>query len=153
MSSKQPKLKTIPWDSAKYLKTEEEIQLYLEAAAEESIDDPDFFMRALGVAARARSMTKLAREAGISREGLYGAFSETGNPTYKTMTKVAGVFGYRMAWERITPAVKPKRKTQTLRDAPVKTKRTSKPAKKSTTATAPNKPKKPEKNGEHCAVA
>lgn len=154
MTSKQSKLVTKPWDSAKYLKNEEEIQAYLEAAIEESAEDPEFFMHALGVAARARSMTKLAREAGISREGLYSALSGTGNPTYNTLTKVAGVFGYRMAWERIEPATKPKKKTAVLRDAPDKAKRADKMVKKAAAVPALNKRKKePEKVEQRRAVA
>lgn len=51
---------TTRWDSAKYLKTDEDIQLYLEACLEEAGDDPAFIVHALGVIARARNMNQLA---------------------------------------------------------------------------------------------
>lgn len=57
-------LATTRWDSAEHLKTEEDIRLYLEACLEETGDDPAFVMHALGVVARARNMSLLARDAG-----------------------------------------------------------------------------------------
>ena len=62
---------TTRWDSAEHLKTEEDIQLYLEACMEDAGDDPAFVVHALGVVARARNMSQLARDTGMSREGLY----------------------------------------------------------------------------------
>lgn len=81
------------WDSAEYLETEEDIQAYLEAVLEEGGDDPSYIIHALGVIARARNMSQLAREAGISREGLYKALSEEGNPTFATVAKIAKALG------------------------------------------------------------
>ena len=77
------------WDSAEYLKTDEDIQAYLEAVLEEGGDDPVYIIHALGVIARAKNMSQLAREAGISREGLYKALSEQGNPTFATVAKMS----------------------------------------------------------------
>ncbi len=54
-------LSTTRWDSAEYLKTNEDIQLYLEACLEEAGDDPAFIAHALGVVARARNMSRLAK--------------------------------------------------------------------------------------------
>ena len=74
---------TIPttrWDLAEHLKTEEDIQLYLETCLEEAGDDPAFIVHALGVVARARNMSQLARDTGLSRERLYKALSPGGNP-------------------------------------------------------------------------
>ncbi|MCI5131979.1 MAG: putative addiction module antidote protein [Candidatus Electrothrix sp. EH2] len=59
---------TTRWDSAEHLKTEEDIQLYLEACLEEAGDDPAFIVHALGVVARARNMTQLARDTGFSKD-------------------------------------------------------------------------------------
>ena len=59
-------VKTTRWDSAEYLKTEEDIQLYLEACLEEAGDDTAFILHALGVIARARNMSQLARETGLT---------------------------------------------------------------------------------------
>jgi len=55
-------LETTLWDSAEYLKTEEDIQLYLEACIEESDDDPALLIHALGVIARARNINQLAKD-------------------------------------------------------------------------------------------
>jgi probable addiction module antidote protein len=85
------------YDSADYLKTDEDITAYLEAAAEEG-DDPAFLARALGVVARARNMSQLAREVGMSREGLNKALSGDGNPTLATVMKVAKALGLRVGF-------------------------------------------------------
>ena len=86
---------TTRWDSAEHLKTEEDIQLYLEACFEEAGDDPAFIVHALGVVARARNMSQLARDTGLTREGLYKALSPEGNPTFSTITKVAKALGFK----------------------------------------------------------
>jgi probable addiction module antidote protein len=89
-------IKTTRWDSAEHLKTDEDIQLYLEACLEEAGDDPAFIVHALGVVARAKSMSQLARDTGLTREGLYKAFSEEGNPTFATVAKVAKALGFKL---------------------------------------------------------
>lgn len=90
-------LKTTPWDSAEYLKSEADITAYLDACFEEAGDDPAFLTHALGVAARARNMSQLARDSGLTREGLYKALSAEGNPSFGTVLKVADAMGYRFA--------------------------------------------------------
>ena len=89
-------LATTPWDSAEHLKTEEDIRLYLGACLEEAGDDPAFIVHALGVVARARNMSKLARDAGLTREGLYKALSGDGNPTFATVAKVTKALGLKL---------------------------------------------------------
>jgi len=89
-------IKTTRWDSAEHLKTDEDIQLYLEACLEEGGDDSAFIIHALGVIARAKNMSQLARDTGITREGLYKAFSEDGNPTFATVTKVVKALGLKL---------------------------------------------------------
>ena len=84
------------WDSAEHLKTEEDIQLYMQACLEEADDDPAFIIQALGVVARARNMSQLARDTGLTREGLYKALSPDGNPSYATVAKVAKALGFKM---------------------------------------------------------
>ncbi|MGH8529793.1 MAG: addiction module antidote protein [Nevskiales bacterium] len=84
------------WDSAEHLKTEEDIAAYLEAVMEEGGDDSEFIAHALGVIARARNMSQLARDTGISREGLYKALSGAGNPSFATVMKVASALGLRV---------------------------------------------------------
>lgn len=89
-------IKTSRWDSAEHLQTDEDIQLYLEACLEEAGDDPAFIVHALGVVARAKNMSQLARDTGLTREGLYKALSDEGNPTFATVAKIAKALGYKL---------------------------------------------------------
>jgi probable addiction module antidote protein len=89
-------ISTTRWDSAEHLKTEEDMQLYLEACLEEADDDPTLIVHALGVIARAKNMSQLSRATGISREGLYKALSPEGNPTFSTVAKVAKALGFKL---------------------------------------------------------
>lgn len=82
------------YDSADYLKTEEEVQLYFEACLAEN--DPALIAHALGVIARARGMTQLARDTGLTREGLYKALSADGNPEFATVMKVIKALGLQL---------------------------------------------------------
>ncbi len=93
---------TTRWDSAEYLKTEEDMQLYLEACIEESGDDPSFIIHALGVIARAKNMSQLARDTGLTREGLYKALSPEGNPTFSTVSKVAKALGFKLSVQPVS---------------------------------------------------
>jgi probable addiction module antidote protein len=93
-------MSTTRWDSAEHLKTEEDIQLYLETCLEEADNDPAFIVHALGVIARAKNMSQLSRDTGITREGLYKALSPDGNPTFATVAKVAKALGFKLT---VTP--------------------------------------------------
>lgn len=84
------------YDSADYLKTEEDIEAYLEAVMAEADDDPAYLARAMGTIARARNMSELARKTKLSREGLSRALSGEGNPTMKTLASVAKELGLRI---------------------------------------------------------
>lgn len=90
-------LKTTPWDSADYLKTEADRTAYLQACLEEAPDDPAFIAQALGAVARSHNMSQLARDTGLTREGLYKALSDEGNPSFGTVLKVVNALGYRLA--------------------------------------------------------
>lgn len=83
------------YDTADYLETEEDIRLYLEACQEEG--DPALLAAALGDIARARNMTQLAKEAGMTRAGLYKALSPDGNPSFATVAKVAKALGLKIS--------------------------------------------------------
>ncbi|WP_430911437.1 addiction module antidote protein [Methylobacterium sp. sgz302541] len=85
---------TRPYDSAEYLGTDEAVAEYLAAAVEEG--DAALFRHALGVVARARGMTQIAREAGLSRESLYRALSEDGNPSLDTAMRVLKTLNVRL---------------------------------------------------------
>ena len=82
------------YDAAEFLETDEEIVAYLNAALEDG--DPALVSAALGDIARARGMTQLAKDTGITRDGLYKALSPTGNPSFSTVHKVVRALGYRL---------------------------------------------------------
>ena len=63
------------WDVTDHLRTEEDARLYFEAAAEEDLGDGRLIRAALSDIARAGNMSQLAREVGMTREGLYKALS------------------------------------------------------------------------------
>lgn len=84
------------WDVVDYLKTERDMAGYLEACMEEAGDDAAFIAAALGDIARARGMAQLAKDTGISREGLYKALSPDGNPSLATVLKVVKALGLKL---------------------------------------------------------
>ena len=84
-----PRTRTVAYDIAQQLRTPEEMAAYLDAWLEEAPDDAAGIIRALGDMARAKGMSQVARDAGLSRESLYKALSETGNPSFATVLKVA----------------------------------------------------------------
>ena len=90
------KTKTVPYDVAEQLRTPEEMAAYLDAWFEEAPDDAVGIARALGDLARARGMSQVARDAGLSRESLYKALSANGNPSFATVLKVARALGVRL---------------------------------------------------------
>src|SRR5579862_2877743 len=89
-------LKTTRWDPVDDLKTPEDERLYLEAAFEDG--DPAVIAAALGDVAR--GMTKVAEDAGLTRDTIYKSFKSGGNPTLQTLTSVANALGYKIT---ITP--------------------------------------------------
>lgn len=90
------KTKTVPYDVAEQLSTPEEMAAYLDAWLVEAPDDISGIARALGDIARAKGMSQVARDAGLSRESLYKALSENGNPSFSTVLKVARALGVRL---------------------------------------------------------
>ena len=92
----EAKTQTFAYDVAEQLRTPEEMAAYLDAWFQEAPDDAAGIARALGDIARARGMTQVARDAGLSRESLYRALSEDGNPSFATILKVARALGVRL---------------------------------------------------------
>lgn len=90
------KTKTVHYDVAEQLRTPEEMAAYLDAWLDEASDDAAGIARALGDIARAKGMSQVARDAGLSRESLYKALSENGNPSFATVLKVARALGVRL---------------------------------------------------------
>ena len=93
-------LETKLFDVAEVLSDDERIAAYLEEAFADG--DPAFIASAIGDVARARNITAIARETGLTRETLYRAFSPGGNPTLATMAAVVKVLGYQLAIRPLT---------------------------------------------------
>ncbi len=87
---------TTRFDVADHLRTPEEMAAYLEACLEEAQGDAAFIAKALGDIARAKGMTRVARDAGLSRESLYKALSGTRSPDFDTILRVVGALGLRL---------------------------------------------------------
>jgi probable addiction module antidote protein len=86
--------KTVPWDSSALLRSDKEIAAYIDAVLEDG--DPALLAHALGVVARAKGMTDLAKEAGLGRESLYKSLSSDGNPSFATVIKVLSALGVKL---------------------------------------------------------
>lgn len=84
------------WDAAHDLKTEEDIALYFKICTEEDPGDGSLIRAALAAISRARGMTQLARDTGLSRDGLYTALSSEGNPSFATILKVTHALGLKL---------------------------------------------------------
>lgn len=84
------------FDVAEHLRTAEEMAAYLDACIEESEGDAAFIAKALGDIARAQGMSKVAREAGMSRESLYRALSGERSPDFSTVLKVTRALGLKL---------------------------------------------------------
>ncbi|WP_296752515.1 addiction module antidote protein [Thiobacillus sp.] len=91
--------KLIPYELEEQLRSPEEIAAFINAWLEEAPDDAAGIARALGDIARAKGMSQVARDAGLSRESLYKALSENGNPSFATVLKVARALGVRLHTE------------------------------------------------------
>jgi probable addiction module antidote protein len=85
-------IETKKWDIVDHLDSDEKITLFLEAVFEDG--DPAVIAGAIGEVARARGMSQVAKDAGLSRENLYRALSEGGNPEFATILKVIRAIGY-----------------------------------------------------------
>ena len=95
------KIRTTRYDVAEHLRTPEEMAAYLEACIEEADGDPLFIAKALGDIVRAKGMTQVARDTGLSRESLYKALSGDRNPSFGTILKVTGALGIKLHVEAV----------------------------------------------------
>lgn len=84
------------WDAANYLHTAEDARLYLEACAAEDPGDGSVIRAALRDIARSGNVSQLARDVGMSREGLYKALSEKGNPSFATVMQITRALGMQL---------------------------------------------------------
>ena len=90
-------IKLRKWDSAEHLKTEEDMQAYLQACIDESNGDAAFIAKALGNIAKAKGMAQLSRDTGLGRESLYKALSGDVNPSFDTVITVVKALNLRLA--------------------------------------------------------
>jgi len=84
------------WDVIEHLGTKEEMVAYFDACMEEDPGDGSLIRAALGDIARAKGMSSLAQDTGLTREGLYKALSARGNPEFGTIMKVIKALGLRL---------------------------------------------------------
>ncbi len=92
------------YDPAEHLRTPEEMAAYLEECLEEADEDAAFIAKALGDIARAKGMSQIAKDAGLSRESLYKALSGERNPSFDTILKVLRALGLKFKAETINTA-------------------------------------------------
>jgi len=90
------KTTTSRYDIAEHLRTPDEMAAYLEACLEEADGDAAFIAKALGDIARAKGMTQVANDAGLSRESLYKALSGERSPSFDTILKVVDALGLEL---------------------------------------------------------
>jgi len=108
MASKPKKSK--PYDPAKYLDSDEAVAEYITEAL--LTGDLELISHAIGVAAKARGMTQIAAQTGLSRESLYRALSSDGRPQFETIGRVLSALGLRLRVEAVSASNEdhPKRK-------------------------------------------
>jgi len=90
--------KTTEWDMARYIDTKEAVIAHLEAALEEN--DTELLLSIVGDIARSKGMTQVARELGVSREGLYRSLAPSGNPSFDTVLRLLDILGMQLRVER-----------------------------------------------------
>jgi probable addiction module antidote protein len=95
-------MKTKAFDEAAFLETDQDIAAYVTEAL--ASGDAAVIAYALGVVARTRGMSRIARETGLSRESLYRALSADGNPEFVTVLRIMDALGLRLTAERVTDA-------------------------------------------------
>jgi probable addiction module antidote protein len=89
------KITVSDWDTAEFIETKEDVIGYLEAVLEGN--DTQLLLKAIGNIARSKGMSQLARELGLSREGLYDSLSPKGNPSFTTVVKVLDNLGFQLS--------------------------------------------------------
>jgi probable addiction module antidote protein len=98
------KTRTTRYNVAEHLRTPDEMAAYLEACLEEANGDAAFIAKALGDIARAKGMSQVARDAGLSRENLYKALSGERSPGFDTILKVIEALGLKLHAQTVLTA-------------------------------------------------
>lgn len=118
MVRKQTRTTWEQFDAADYIKSERDVALYLDAVMEEAADNPALLAHALGDVARARrNMSQVARDAGVTREGLYKALSPRGNPSFLTVARIAKALGLEIHFRSLRTPTKDREKRRGLERA------------------------------------
>jgi len=93
---------TIPFDAAEFLDSDAAVAVFMDEAFK--TNDAAYIAHAIGVAARAKSMARVASETGLAREQLYRSFSSKGNPTLRSALKIMGALGIQLAAKKAVDA-------------------------------------------------
>jgi probable addiction module antidote protein len=88
------------FDASEYIEGDEGARAFLEDAME--TNDAAFIASAIGEVARAKGMSAIAKETGMSRESLYRALSGDGNPQLSTVLKVLEAMGLKLSVEAVS---------------------------------------------------
>ncbi len=91
-------MKTIKWDMAEHIETKDDVIAYLETAFEEN--DTELLLSVISDIARSKGMIQIARELGVTREGLYKSLSSAGNPSFETILRLLNILGFRLKIEQ-----------------------------------------------------
>ena len=94
MARRKARVKIAPFDAADYLDNEEVIAEYLSAALEDA--NPDVFLSAMADVAKARGISKVAKDTGLGRESLYKALAPGAKIRYETVRKLLDSLGVRL---------------------------------------------------------
>ena len=91
------------WDLGEVLETKEDVIACLEVALAET--DTKFLFKTLGALARSKGMAQIAKELGVTREGLYKSLSPDGHPSFETVVKLLDVLGLSIRLEQKTAKI------------------------------------------------
>jgi probable addiction module antidote protein len=91
-------MKIDKWDPAEFIDTKEDVIAHLGVALEDG--DMEFLLKTMRHIARSEGMAQIARELGVTREGLYKSLSPTGNPSFETVLKLLNILGFRLKIEK-----------------------------------------------------
>jgi len=94
----EEKITFADWDPAEIIETKEDVIAHLEVALEEN--DTEMLLSIVGDIARSKGMTQIARELGVSREGLYRSLAPSGNPSFDTVLRLLDILGMQLKVER-----------------------------------------------------
>jgi probable addiction module antidote protein len=86
------------WDPAEFIETKEDVIANLSVALEDG--DVEYLLKIMGHIARSEGMSQIARELGVTREGLYKSLAPTGNPSFETVLKLLDILGFRLRVEQ-----------------------------------------------------